>query len=128
MQVVETNTLANKCKAYDLVERIHAVIPIRVRNNIDSSNSRTEWLYNIVDLKDILQSRNCYAVVDRSFFPENLEVISAYWIFIVDYKILSREGFVVHLSKDIQSVFVVELYRHLEVLKVLQSTYRNMLI
>ena len=78
MQAVETNTLANKCKVSNLVERIHIVIPVRVQNNIDPSNSRTKWLYNIVELRDILQPSNSYTVVNRSFFPENPEVISAY--------------------------------------------------
>ena len=54
----------------------------------------------MVELKDTLQSGNCYAVVDRSFFLENLEVILAYWIFAVDYKILSRGGFIAYMSKD----------------------------
>ena len=75
-----------------------------------------------------MQSSNCHIVVDRFFFPENLEVILAYLIFIVDYKILDRRGFTVHASKVMQSAFVTELYRSLGTLEALQSISRNMQI
>ena len=42
MWIIETNILANKCKVCDLAERILVVIPERVRNNVGSSNGKTE--------------------------------------------------------------------------------------
>ena len=40
--IVEIDILVNKHKLYNLVEIIYLVILIRVRNNIGSSNGRTE--------------------------------------------------------------------------------------
>ena len=48
-------------------------------------------------------------VVDILFFPNNLDVIQVYWIFVVEKRILGRCSFTAHISKDIQSVSAAEL-------------------
>ena len=76
--IVETNILVNKCKECNPVEIIYLAIPVRERNNIGLSNERTKWLCSMVEFQDTLQSANCHAVVDESFFLEKPEIILSY--------------------------------------------------
>ena len=77
-RIVETDIISNRCKVHDQVEKISQVISERVRDNLSSKNDRTEWLYNAVEIGELLKSGKYYVVVDRSFFSKNPEVILAF--------------------------------------------------
>ena len=74
---VETDILETKCKVHEIVVPRISVYPMQESNVINSSRS-IQWSYSINELYNILLSVNCYAVVDSSFFPENLDISSAY--------------------------------------------------
>jgi len=95
------NILETKYKECNLVVPSSLVHPIQEYISVNLSNWSMQWLYIMVELCNALRSANCYAVVDRLFFLENSEIISAYWIFTIDYRIIDRRGFVAYTSKNI---------------------------
>ena len=52
-------------------------------------------------------------MVDASFFPEDLESISEFWILVIGKRMLGRARFVARVSTDLKSAFVAELCRDL---------------
>ena len=77
-RIVEIDIITNRYKVHNLVKKLSLAMLERVRDNQGSKNDRTKWLFDTTEIGKLLQSGKCYAVVDRSFFPDNIEVILAY--------------------------------------------------
>ena len=78
------------------------------------------------ELYNVLLSLNYFTVVDSLFFLENLDIILAYQIFTIDYKILGRGGFVVQVRKDLQSAFADKLCSSFKVLEIVHHVWQDM--
>ena len=59
------------------------------------------WLIGSEYLKSAFFTNSSFAVVDRSFFPEHSEFITAYWFFIVGMQVIGTGSFVAKVNKDL---------------------------
>ena len=99
----------SRCKICKLNRRVRLIESSVNSNTRDSSNGTTEQLYEEGVVGDLLLMELCYTVIDGSFSPDKLELISAYQVFAIGEKIFGKGGFIAHMSKDMQLVFVAEL-------------------
>ena len=85
---VEVEVHKDRCKVFNLIP------PIQVGSSTSSTEMDqrcqplTTWLVETAIVLQMLESNQCSAIVDGSFFPAYPEFISAHWKFIYNKKIV----------------------------------------
>ena len=123
---METDVTSNRHKVCDLDQRLSQVILENESDNLRLNNGITEWFYDEMEINDMLKSGSCYAVVCRSFFHEDSDLILSFWIFAADKRTLGRGRYVAHVGADLQSTFAAQLCGGLGVLESIKILWKNM--
>jgi len=118
---VEVEVHKDRCKVFDLIP------PIQVGSSTSSTEvdqlrqPLTTWLVETAIVLQMLESNQCSAIVDGSFFPAHPEFISAHWKFIYNKKIVGQGGFVAKVQSHLQSAYAAEVCGGLGVLSSIQQ-------
>ena len=75
---VEVEVHRDHYKVFDLIPLVQVSSPTRSTDVDHTRQPLTTWLVETDIVLQMLESNKCLAIVDRSFFPEYPEFISAY--------------------------------------------------
>ena len=82
-QSIKVDIVRNRCKVYGLSISRPIVMIKDINMQLMNTMGSIRWLIESEYIESAFFTDKCFTVVDRSFFPEHSEFISAYWFFIV---------------------------------------------